>query len=113
MPFIGIYRSLFTSSQESPEKVKDIIYVTVCEMRPASVFYMEAVDDAGNKYDIANAYYFPMKIWFCKKRPAQFRYKSGERYMAEVTPYKKPDYIGNIGRVDIIKISPFGTKMYL
>lgn len=112
MPFIGIYRNLFPSSKKPQEPAKDVINVTVCKMRPASVLSMEAMDDKGNKYDISNAYYFPLN-WFRKQPNVKFRYKAGERYLAEVTLYDTPDYLGNIGSVSMVKINSFGSKNYL
>lgn len=109
MPFIGIYRNLFPSSNKE-EKKKDIISVTILPKREHSVFAMEAVDDKGNKYDIVSTYY---RTFF--KNELKFKFKGGDKYLAEVDYLYsgKPDSIGCIGRVRIIKISTFGSINYL
>jgi len=123
MPFIGTWSLMFPKSDREPEPSKEFVQVTISERRPHSVFSIEAVDKRGNQYDVSNAYYFPFTFWdlfftskkriVSKKVEAVFKFKAGESYLSEFTPYDKPDYLGNIGRVSIIKVDWSGTKTYL
>lgn len=104
MPFIGIYKNLFPSSNKE-KKSKEIIRVTFSSLT------FEAREDNGNKYDVINQLY---KFSFWKLAyTKELKFKSGESYLAEVSHiYQKP--IGAlIGSVRLVRINSFGSVIYL
>ena len=119
MPFIGIYKNLFPSSNE-PEEKKEIIHVTVLPLNDleakfaiSSISIQKAVDDKGNTYDIIGPTYNSFS-WKTFKHSMKFKFNIDERYIAEVNRlYDKKSYHGTIGNIQLIRINLFGSRKYL
>ena len=106
--FIGLYSFLVPKVNTERNKNKELLRVTILEKNPNSVFAIEANDDSGNQYDIYDAYYF---TFF--RKILTWKFKTGERYQAEIELYEDKSYNGSIGKARLIEINSFGTIKYL